>query len=188
MFCTQCGKQIAGDSSFCEHCGTKLPKTVGANNVEREKEESINVEGDSIVVPKEIKNRDLKSMADHLEFLGYKIEKLDIEGEREWVAARHATNNNYIFRELSPSLTLFQAGLKSEKKYEAKMAESVNELNKVLNITKVYCEFEDGLALLRIEAVYTGEYVKEEFARFQEQFERDQSLMSQLDCFKVFLK
>lgn len=190
MFCVNCGKQIADDSTFCEFCGAKLVKeeiSKEVNALSSNPENDIK-EGTQVEKTKEIKNKELKQMADHLEFLRYEIEKLDIEGELEWVAARHSVHNNYVFHEITPYFVLFQSGIKLEKEYTSAMAESINVINKVLNITKVYYEVLDDFPVLRIEAVYVGEYSKEKFARFQDLYEKDQTSMTQLEDFKVFFK
>ena len=65
---------------------------------------------------------------------------------------------------------------------------AVNNINKELNLARFYYVLEEGLAKLKIEAVYTGPYIKETFGQFHELFENDQKRMIQIEDFSIFLK
>jgi len=190
MFCTNCGKQVPEDGSFCEFCGTKISS-------EEQEEKMIDAQE-----PKEamqttekkndtanIKNEKLKEMASHLEFLGYQIEWEENEQNRDLITATHLTNNNFLFFEILPDHVLFKAGLRVDKKPSQAMDVAINQINKILLISRVYYDT-DGktLEIIRIEATYQGEYNKEKFSRFHEIFVKDQQLMIQVEEFKAFLK
>lgn len=191
MFCTNCGKQIADDSVFCEHCGTKVTK------VSEQKEDNKLAEKDTEEVqtatPKEddggkIQNEELRKIAEHLEFHGYKVEKVDLENGREWLVARHEDIHNQVILELFPGFVLFRASFSTNKKHSAKMDAAVNEANKHLNFAKFYYEIKDnGLATVNFEATYVGDYSKGLFARFQDVFHKEVDMLYQLDELKAFL-
>ena len=190
MFCTQCGKKIEEGSIFCEFCGTKqadIELTKDAESTASEPVKGSEVETVA-EVPKEIINKELKKFADHLGFLGYEIEKLEVGENKEWVLATHPTSNNAVFFEIIPGFILFQVNLNTGKKHEAKMDVAVNIINKELNLARFYYVLEEGLAKLKIEAVYTGSYVKETFGQFHELFENDQKRAAQIEDFVIFLK
>ncbi len=182
MFCEKCGKNIAEESVFCEFCGNKIGS-------KKEEKQEIIAETPKKIDKKEaaILNKTLKQIADHLEFLGYKIEKLEMPNDRELIAARHEIHNNYLFHEVLAGVTLFQVSLSTGKKKDKKMDEVVNIANKNFLISRFYFDVEDDLVVLRIEAVYMGDYSKEAFARFEEQFKREQSQLIQFEEFKIFL-
>lgn len=191
MFCIKCGKGIEEESVFCEFCGTKQVKMESTKEIastasEPVKESKVET---AAKVSKEITNLELKKIADHLEFLGYEIEKLDTGEGREYIAARPATGYNYIFHEMTPDFILFQVSLRTEKKQDSGMGTAVNRINKALGLSRFYYDIgeEDGLVMLRIEAVYVGLYLKEKFARFQDRFEKEQEMVAQLEETKVFM-
>jgi hypothetical protein len=101
MHCEKCKKKISEDSIFCEFCGHKISREIHVSK--KKKKEDI------------IKEITLKHIANHLEFLGYEIEKLDSEGEREFIAARHAKENNLLYWQVYPNFILFKTGLKTSK-------------------------------------------------------------------------
>lgn len=182
MFCEKCGKNIAEESVFCEFCGNKI-------GIKKEGKQEITAETPKKIDKKDatILNKILKQIADHLEFLGYKIEKLEMSNNREIIAARHEIHNNYLFHEVLAGVTLFQVSLTTSKKKDKNMDEVVNIANKNFLISRFYFDVEDDLVVLRIEAVYMGDYSKESFARFEEQFEKEQSQLIQFEEFKIFL-
>jgi len=190
MFCTNCGKQIAEDSVFCEFCGAKLSKAEQKETrevVEEQKIEVLKKEDDSNDNNK-ITNGELHQMAAHLEFLGYSTKKLDAGEGREWVIAKHPTNNTLLFFELLPSFVLFRASFSTGKKHSSEMDVAVNEANKNLNLAKFYYEVEeDGLVSVKFESVYIGDYSKAAFARFHDFFDKEVRRLGQSEYFQSFL-
>jgi hypothetical protein len=180
MFCPQCGKKIAVESVFCEHCGTKIDESSHAVEKKEEVEELKNKITD-------IQNPNLRNMANHLEFLGYGISRLELAENAEWVVAKHESNNNWVFHQVMDSVTFVQVRLRTGKKHIAKMDKAVNALNSVLDISRFYYAVEDGLVELRIEAIFTGAYSKDLFSKFYDLFERDQKRLSANEEFEVFL-
>lgn len=190
MFCTNCGKQIVDDSVFCEHCGTKttVKEPVKVDTEITEKEEDVSGKPSDETQGKEIQNIELKKMADHLEFHGYSIEKVDLGNGREWILARHDNIHNQVFLELTPGFVLFRASFSTNKKHSPKMDVSVNEANMHLDFAKLYYEIgEDDLVTIKFEATYVGDYSKGPFARFQDIFHKEVDRLGQLEELKVFL-
>lgn len=188
MFCTNCGKQIPDDSSFCEFCGIKV---VAESQMKTEKNSGVKKDTvkEKVHGISDIKNETLRYMASHLEFLGYQIEREEIEQNKELITATHPTNNNFLFFEMSPDFILFKAGLRVDKKPTQEMDAAINLINKALLISRVYYDTDGkSLTVIRVEAAYQGKYIKEGFARFHEFFEKDQQLMTQVEEFKAFLK
>lgn len=190
MFCTNCGKQIADDSAYCEFCGTKMSKAgqrEAKESLEEEKVETLKKK-DSPGDNEKISNAELQQMADHLEFLGYSTKKLDVGEEREWVVAKHPTNNSLVFFELLPNFILFRASFSTGKKHSSEMDVAVNEANKSLNLAKFYYEVEDdGLVSVKFESIYIGDYSKGVFARFHDFFDREVGRLGQSEHFQAFM-
>lgn len=179
MFCTQCGKKTAVDSIFCEHCGTKVgeTETVISEKVQEGARGKIT----------DIQNANLRSMANHLEFLGYGISRLELAKNTEWVVAKHEDKNNWVFHQAVEGVTFVQVRISTEKKHSAQMDKAVNALNSVLDISRFYYAIEDGFVELRIEAIYLGAYSKDLFSKFYDLFEKDQKRLFANDDFKAFL-
>lgn len=179
MFCEQCGKKISDDSLFCEFCGGKIKQEERHETIKSvEKQKS----------PKVIQNESLKQIANHLEFLGYEVKKLDIDGEREFIFAKHSKNNNIVFWEMFPGFTMFKVSLTTEKKPSAKIDAFINDTNKVLEISKLYYDIDENVLTLRFEAIYVGNYIKETFGQFYDIFTNDQQKGCSLNDFsKLFL-
>lgn len=136
-------------------------------------------------------SKTLEQIANHLEFLGYKIEKIEPkkEGDKELVIATHAKNNNMVIFEMLPSFIMFRVNLTSERKPSTEMDTFLNDANKKFDVAKVFYDNEDDNAVLRFEAIYIGEYSKEIFGQFYDMFEKDQKRIVVLDNFsKIFLK
>lgn len=191
MFCTNCGKQIADDSVFCEHCGTKVMKVTQAKESGASEEKATASTPSKAPTEKnegEIQNEELRKMAEHLEFHGYSVEKVDMENGKEWIIARHDDIHNQVFLELFPGFVLFRASFYTKKKHSAKMDTAVNEANKHLNFAKFYYEIdEDNCATVKFEATYVGDYSKGLFARFQDVFHKEVDMLYQLEEMKAFL-
>lgn len=182
MFCPNCGKKISGDSTFCEQCGTKLN---ASNSIEAPKTE--NAGGFQI---EDIQSLTLRDIANHLEFLGYSISRLELREDTEWVIAKHEDNNNWILQQPSEGIIFVQIRLNTGKKHTAAMEKAVNTLNSVLDITRFFYTVDeaDGLVEVRIESIYTGKYVKELFSKFYEMVENDQKRLVTNEKFEAFYK
>ena len=137
-------------------------------------------------------SKTLDQMASHLEFLGYKIEKFksEVEGVKEWLRARHPTKYTVAFFELQPNFVMFRISVTGERKPSAEMAAFLNNANsRFLTATKQYYDVVDGFPVLRWQAVYTGDYVKETFGQFFTMFEGAPQQLASLEGFgKIFLK
>ena len=168
MHCEKCGEKISEESVFCEFCGNKIQEEKGVSKTAAIISEE-NTKDAGI-----IQNENLKQISNHLEFLGYEVNKLDLGGEKEFISAKHSKNNNILIFELFPNFVMFKVSLTTQKKSNIKMDAYVNNANKNLLITKFYYDFEDSVLILRFEAVYVGKYVKEIFGQFHEIFENDQ--------------
>ena len=179
MFCEKCGKNIADDSIFCEFCGYKNKEEKSKPHKKEEEKKASGLAS--------IENETLKQMANHLNFLGYEIEKLDLDKNKEFIIARHSKNNNIVFWEIFSNFTLCKVGLKTTKKPTKEIDNFLNEANKALDITKVYYETEGNGLILRFEATYIGQYQKETFGQFYEVFEKDQQRFTLLDDFNNLL-
>lgn len=191
MFCTNCGKQIASDSVFCEHCGTKVTKVTEAKESAAPEEKSAEPTPSKAPAKEKdekIQNKELREMAEHLEFHGYSIEKVDMENGREWILAKHEDIHNQVFLELFPGFVLFRASFYTKKKHSPQMDIAVNEANKHLNFAKFYYAVdEDNYATVKFEATYVGDYSKGLFARFQDVFHKEVDMLYQLEEMKAFL-
>lgn len=190
MFCPHCGKQVPVDSAFCEFCGAKIvSEETGEAAMDVQKPKDTKQEVEKRNDTSSIHDEKLKQIANHLEFLGYQIEREENDQHKEVITATHLTNNNFLFFEMLPDYVLFKAGLRVDKKPTQEMDVAINQINKALLISRVYYDTDGkSLEILRIEASYQGKYIKEDFARFHEIFEKDQQLMTQVEEFKAFLK
>ena len=74
MICRNCSKNIDEDSKFCQFCGEKSEKA------EDTKIEDVD-----------------KQFIDHLEFLGYEVEKLEAQNSSQRYLAKHKNRSNLIF-------------------------------------------------------------------------------------------
>jgi hypothetical protein len=138
-------------------------------------------------------NKKIDNIINHLEFLGYKIEKVtpEKEGGKELIMALHDQKNNLLFWEMLPNFVLFRISLSSTKTHIPEMDDFVNRANKILNISKIYTEIgknEDNVTLV-FEMIYIGDYSKEIFSQFLDHFTKDQESLAQIEGFgELFLK
>lgn len=182
MFCKNCGNNLKVNTSFCNKCGKKIEETdlnvVGNTQQEFKKDDM------SII------NIKLKQVADHLEFLGYQVNKFETkeQTDKELMVATHLNNNNILFWEFLPNFVMFKISLTTGRKPSAKINQFINAANKKFNITRIYYDVEDSLVVLRLEAVYIGSYSKEIFGQFYEFFNNDQKSLNLLENFsELFL-
>ena len=187
MFCTDCGKSLEKDSVFCEFCGAKQaeagPTTEPGASIS---DQVMSLKGESpINASKEILNKELKQMADHLEFLGYGIEKLETSGDdkRENVFAQHPSNLDFTLLEVFPGFIILKVLMATKKKPSSEIDAFINDMNKNFIISKIYREIENETVYLRIESIYMGVYVKDLFVKFMDLNIRDHNQLRSSDDF-----
>lgn len=166
--CHNCGKQIDANAKFCTHCGAKIQ---AETPVVADVKASVKQE------PQPKLNENLEKISDHLEFLGYKLEKIKAKDNdaKDCIIAIHNQKNNVFIIAISPTMSLFKIQLSTKKKHVPAMDTFVNDANKALVFAKVYTELdsESKDVILMLEAMYTGNYNKESFAEFFECFQGD---------------
>lgn len=122
-------------------------------------------------------NENVEKICNHLEFLGYQLEKTKAKkaNEKDFVLARHSQKNSVFILILSPNILLFKISLTTGKKHVPVMDAFINEANKVLIFAKMYYEIdkETQEVVVRLEALYTSDYKKEAFGEFFESFNFD---------------
>ncbi len=156
--CPHCFKDIKEEANFCGYCGkeTVLEKSVLTSST-------------------------LEQIMNHLEFLGYKIERRDYKnpGDKMLFIATHPEHYNFTFIPLisqDSNFILFKLILTTDKSKSIEMDAAINRVNTAMFITRAYFQIEKGVAALRFEAVYMGEYVKDIFGKFFTQFGKDQTI------------
>jgi hypothetical protein len=130
--------------------------------------------------------------ANHLEFLGYRIEKKTdtASSENPYFYAYHTTSNNIIVSAFAPNYYLFRTNLICVKPGSAAMADFVNKANKVMDISRFYWEPDTNTkgTNLRFEAIYMGDYSKQTFGLFIDMLRRDQNNILYMENYKkIFL-
>lgn len=184
MFCEKCEKNISEDSVFCEFCGNETKKE------QKIAKDSIKANEAPMKDTSSIQNEKLKQMANHLEFLGYQIEKLEAtkEDKRETVFAGHPNNLNFTLLEAYPGFIILRALMSTKKPPSPEIDAFLNDINKSFVISKIYREIENNIIYLRIESIYTGDYIKELFGRFMDINIREHNQLRSLDNFiKLFV-
>lgn len=128
--------------------------------------------------------RTIDQIADHLELLGYKVEKKEPQKveEKYMLLVDHPTKVKFVVLELSPNIILFQANLNTEKKFAPGMGDFANDVNKNLLISKLFFDAMDGLVVLRVRSIYTGEYAKDTFGQFWDALQNDLQQLFTLDA------
>jgi hypothetical protein len=136
-------------------------------------------------------NTELDKFCNHLEFLGYKIEKTKpaTEDEKEIVLAEHVQKNNLIFFEMQPNFILFRVNLTSNKQVAPEMDDFMNRANKEILLSRIYYKENDAnKTLIVFEFVYTGPYSKETFSQFLDYTQHDQMSLNKIEGFeRIFL-
>lgn len=118
----------------------------------------------------------ISSIINHLEFLGYTIEKNEPEKKEEKPSygCAHAIHYNFTFWVIRPEMIMFRIFVTTGAVFMAKTYEYFNDANRRLNITKVYADKDEKEhVVFRFEAIYSGDYKKNVFGTFIEDFHTD---------------
>lgn len=132
----------------------------------------------------------LDQIANHLEFLGYKKEITDAKDDKDrpFLIAKHSSKYNIVGIQFDPNFIRFQISLTTEKRPTERMDEFIVGANRSANISQIYYDLEEGKVILRIGAVFSGDYSKESFGLFYDWFQGDVArLYSLKDYSKIFL-
>ncbi len=154
MRCKNCNKEIDLDSKFCPHCGEKI------DNIHNEK--ILNVE---------------KEFLDHLEFLGYEINKHELNEDnlQRYSAIHIGSKPNLVFNAIADIgisfCTFYNMDNDKIKKNHKDALEIVNRMNN----QALFCSFSftPDLKSFMCSALYLGKYNKKQFADFLNLFEAD---------------
>jgi len=129
--------------------------------------------------------RHLSKFADHLEFLGYRIEPLNREANDspEVAMALHPNLNNLILLADRDSFVLFiQVRLNFSRHVNLSMYEYLDEVNGNTNVSRAYIDEEKSQLVLQTH--FTGDYNKAFFSEFMNLFGVDQQLLVSLNDFE----
>lgn len=152
MNCSHCNKNIDQDSKFCQFCGEKVVKA--------EKPKLEDVEKDAI---------------DHLEFMGYEVNKLELTDGFQRYSAIHKTRPNLIFSALTNGGISFVSFYNINDEKVKKKKEDLLEVINRMNNQGYLCAFSisSDLKSFVCSAPYLGKYNKKQFADFIDLFESD---------------
>lgn len=154
MKCKNCDKSIDKDSKFCPSCGEKIEKA--------DKSLAVDVE---------------KEIIEHLEFLGYEINKLDLTAgnSQRYSAIYKGSKPNLIFSTITDIGTSFVSFYNmNEDKVKKNHKEALETINR-MNNQALFCSFSitPDLNSFVCSALYLGKYNKKQFANFLDIFESD---------------
>ncbi len=138
-------------------------------------------------------SKTMEKMADHLEFLGYRIEKKPTEEgvKKPYLLAQHPSNYSMFVIEFIPNFYLFRTNLSCSRSGSQAMNDFINKANKLMEISRIFYDpiEETKGTIIRIETIYIGEYQKQIFASFMEMLKKDQERISTMENYeKIFLK
>lgn len=154
MKCKECDKNIEEDSKFCPFCGNKIEVDDKSPFLEVEKE-----------------------ILDHLEFLGYEINKPDAnEGDLQYFSAIHkGSKPNLILNNLTEIGTTFVTFYNLDEEKVKKNRKEILEIINRMNNQAFFCSFSITPASNKFvcSALYLGKYNKKQFADFLDLFELD---------------
>lgn len=166
MNCKNCNKNIEEDSKFCQFCGEKI-KIAEEPKAEDVEDEVIN----------------------HLEFLGYEIKKLDINGGSQQYSAIHKSRPNLFFNSISNIGISFVSFYSVDDEKIKKQRDVVLEVINRMNNQALFCSFSltpDSKNFV-CGALYQGKYNKKQLADFMDIFENDiQARLKAEDYLKDF--
>ncbi len=152
MKCPNCSTSLEKDSKFCQSCGYKV-----------EKEENLTASD----IP--------KKMLDHLEFLGYEIEKIGSDDKHQRYLAKHDNRGNLAFNSVIPGGISFVCFYNLNKVKIEKDKTGILEIINRMNNQGLFCSFSlsPDFNSLVCASLYYGEYDKKWFANFLDIFEND---------------
>ena len=132
----------------------------------------------------------MKQLADHLEFLGYKIE---ISGKevKPYIIARHDINYNVVIEEPYPNFIYLRTYIIAPKAYSPAMTEFLNKAVQRFDITSIFVTEEKGSTgiTLNYVALYTGAYSREIFGSFFDMYKKDLDKIRYMDNYEnLFIK
>ena len=132
----------------------------------------------------------LEEIANHLEFFGYAIEKIEREDapNKFIYYASHERYCNLRFLEVYKNFLCFQLGHWHDEHSTntSALAEVFNKFNRKSTLAKFYfTSDEDGSRILvYTEAVFIGEYEKQSFALFHDRFQAEARDAFETDLYK----
>src|SRR3989344_8853245 len=149
MFWKKCGHKANAEDKFCEECGELIPR--GKSEVTSEKPTSKTET--KVQEPKVFQNKALEHIANHLEFLGYQIEKEPSENQdkKEVLLATSVKNHNIVGIAIESGIVILRSTFRVEKAASTQMDAAINLLSSKLDVCNVYYEIEDGKVSLRFE-------------------------------------
>ena len=152
MNCRNCSKKIEEDSKFCQFCGEKAVKTDDPKVEDVEKE-----------------------VIDHLEFMGYEVNKLEINGGSQRYSAIHKSRPNLIFSAITNIGISFASFYNIDDEKVRKHRDEALEVINRMNNQGLFCSFSlsPDLKSFVCGALYLGKYNKKQFADFIDLFESD---------------
>ncbi len=132
----------------------------------------------------------VKQLANHFEFLGYKVEIFD-KKDKPYFIARHDIHNNVVVQEYIPNFIYLRTYLLSPKAYSPDMTELTNKLANNTDVASVFIteNKETNGVTLNFYALYTGGYSREIFGTFLELYKKDLDKIRYMENYtKLFVK
>ena len=135
-------------------------------------------------------NTTLEEIANHLEFFGYSIEKIEREDDLNKFIyyASHEKYCNLRFLEVYKYFVCFQLGHWHDEQSTntSALAEVFNEFNRKGMLAKFYYTQDNDSSRVYVytEAIYIGDYTKQSFALFYDRFKADEKNAFESDSYK----
>lgn len=127
-------------------------------------------------------NKTMEQIANHLEFLGYKIETR-VDNNINYIFAGHPQNNDMIIWEMG-NMTVHRVNLASGKSFSDKMYKFFCDVNRNNSVSRFYFDIDGSQVVVRFHALYTGDYSKEIYGQFYSLFEGDQKKIYAVENYK----